>query len=212
MVARRVAGFSLLEAMIALAIAAVCLGAVFQLQYQLVNGQRRYEATLKRVELQRNALVLLREVNPQAQPTGEIALPPDMTLRWTSEPISEGRTSAGVPRGDGGFYVQLYRVDAEALSARGELIQAFSLERLGWEIPETTAGAGAGGGPDGGPGFGGGRGAFGGGDGGFGGGRGVFGGGPGRGDGGGRGGGRGGAGGGGPGGGRGGGGAGGRGG
>jgi type II secretory pathway pseudopilin PulG len=163
---RRVAGFSLLEAIIALAIAAVCLGAVLELQHQLVSGQRRHEAALKRAELQRNALILLRELNPQEQPTGEITLPPDMILRWTSEPISEGKTSAGVPRGDGAFYVQLYRVDAEALSARGDLIQAFRVERLGWSIPETPVAAAAGGGGGrGGPGQdgGGGRGGRGGG-------------------------------------------------
>ena len=152
---RRVAGFSLLEAIVALAIAAVCLGGALELQHQLVSGQRRHEAALKKVELQRNALVMLRDVNPQATPIGEIALPPDMILSWVAEPVSEGKTGAGLPRGDGSHYVQLYRLDAEARSAAGQLVHAFSVERMGWEIQAgnavpTDGGAGGGGGGGGG--------------------------------------------------------------
>jgi len=132
---RRVAGFSLLEALVALAIAALCLGGAIEMQHQLVSGQRRHEAALKRVELQRNALLLLRNINPMETDIGEMPLEGGMTLTFVAEPIGEMKTATGVPRGDGTFNVRLYRIDAEARAPNGALIHSFSVERLGWENP-----------------------------------------------------------------------------
>lgn len=135
---RRVAGFTMMEALVALAIASVSFAVLFDLLHQLVDGQRRNEQTLRRAELQRNALVLLRDVNPQTEPTGEVELPPNLHLRWSSEAVTDGQTMAGYSRGSSTYYVQLYRIDAEVADAQGRVVQAFSVERLGWELPTTT--------------------------------------------------------------------------
>ena len=89
---RRVAGFTLLEALVALAIAALCLIPLMSLQRTYIDGQRRHEAALKRTEIQRNALTLLREVNPTDEPEGERLLPPDLTRSWTA---TTGRCLSG---------------------------------------------------------------------------------------------------------------------
>ena len=136
---KRTAGFTLLEALVALAIAAVCLVPLLTLQRQVIDSQRRHEATMRRAEIQRNALVLLREVNPTDQPEGQVSLPPDLTLTWTSTVISDAKLSTGQPTGgDGVFTVQLYRLDAQVLRGDRPIVPPFSVERVGWQLPESA--------------------------------------------------------------------------
>jgi prepilin-type N-terminal cleavage/methylation domain-containing protein len=145
---KRVAGFSLLEALVALAIAAVCLVPLLTLQRQVIDSERRHEATMRRAEIQRNALVLLREVNPTEDPEGQVSLPPDLTLSWTSTPISDAKLATGQPTsGDGVFTVQLYRLEAQVLKGDQPIVPPFSVERVGWQLPESQPAAPAAAGP-----------------------------------------------------------------
>lgn len=159
---RRVAGFSLLEALIALAIAAVCLVPIFDLLHQLVDGQRRHEQTLQRAQIERNALVLLRDINPTVVPEGQIQLPPDLTVSWEATPLGDAKINTGFPApaqparpgvpapatGAGNYTVQLYRLDARVMRGSLDVVPGFSVERMGWQLPDVaaapTAGAGAG--------------------------------------------------------------------
>lgn len=131
-------GFSLLEAMVALAIGAMVLGAILGLQHEFVDAQRRHDATLKSSNLQRDVLALIREVNPAERPDGEIALPPDRTIRWTSEAVSDAKLTAGFPRGDGNYTATLYALTVNVQDTGGRnLIAPFTVERVGW-ISATT--------------------------------------------------------------------------
>ena len=142
---RRVAGFTLLEALVALVIAAVCLASIFELQHQLVDGQRRYERALAKAQVRRDMLTLLRDMNPQDTPSGTSSLGPNLTLRWSSQSISDNANNVGFPNGQGTFTVQLYRVLAEAVDQNGRTTDSFSLDRLGWQVLQSqTAGGGAG--------------------------------------------------------------------
>ena len=136
---RRVAGFTLLEALVAVAIAALCLIPLMSLQRTYIDGQRRHEATLLRTEIQRNALTLLREVNPTDEPEGQRLLPPDLTLSWTATPISDLKTSTGFPTGDGPYSVQLYRLDAQVARGQTKVVPDFSVERVGWTLGQAAA-------------------------------------------------------------------------
>lgn len=136
---KRVAGFTLLEALVALAIAAMCLIPLMTLQRTYIDGQRRHEAALKRAEIEKNALVLLREINPTDQPEGAVTLPPDLTLSWTSTAISDLKTSTGFPAGDGPYSVQLYRLDAQVTRGDQKIAPDFSVERVGWSLGQTAA-------------------------------------------------------------------------
>jgi Tfp pilus assembly protein PilV len=135
---RSKAGFSLLEALAALTIAAVSLTALMGMQYQLVEAQRRAEAAIAKADLKKNALVLIREVNPDEQPEGEIALPPGQAVRWTATALTEPKLSAGFPNGDGRFMVTLYRLAVEVVDDRGTVLDAFEVERMGWTLGGVT--------------------------------------------------------------------------
>ena len=126
------AGFSLIEALVALAIASVCLLALFGLQRQLVSAQRRYEAAVARAEAQRNVLALVRDLNPEAQPEGSAALPDGERLSWTSRPASPLRPALTASGSAGPWLVRLHIVRAQLADAQGVVKGEVSVERMGW--------------------------------------------------------------------------------
>lgn len=128
----RRAGFSLIEALVALAIASMCLLVLFGLQRQLISAQRRYEAAVARAEAQRNVMALVRELNPEAQPQGSTELPDGERLAWTSRAVSLLRPAL-TPGGSASAYlVRLSLVQATLTDAHGTVKGAVSVERMGW--------------------------------------------------------------------------------
>lgn len=128
----RRAGFSLIEALVALTIAALTLTAVFELQSQLVRSQERASRVIEQVAAQENALALLRDMNPMATPEGEIVIPGGDTIRWTSEPLGQPRLNVGFPTGDGQFHVQRHTVTVVIERATGAAPPPLIFDRLGY--------------------------------------------------------------------------------
>lgn len=126
-------GFSLIEALIALAIAAMMLTALFQLQIQMARGQARAAAVLEQVSAQENALALMRDLNPMQEPAGEIVLPQGDTIRWTSAPRGRPQTNVGFPAGNGAFEVQLFTVTVEIMRPDRSPVSPLTFDRLGWK-------------------------------------------------------------------------------
>jgi len=136
------AGFTLIEALIALAIASVVIVAVMGLQRQLASNQVRYDAILKSSNLERDALALVRDINPAEKPDGEIPLPPDLTVSWLSEPVSDDKLTTGFPRGDGNYTATLYALTVSVKDGRGrDAIPPFKVERVGWMSANEVAAA-----------------------------------------------------------------------
>lgn len=125
-------GFSLIEALIALAIAAMMLTALFQLQIQMARGQARAESVLQQVVAQENALALTRDLNPMQDPSGEIVLSQGDIIRWTSAPRGRSQTNVGFPAGNGLFDVQLYTVTVEIVRPDRSLVPPLVFDRMGW--------------------------------------------------------------------------------
>lgn len=127
------AGFTLMEALVALAIAATTLAAVMGIQQELINAQRQNDRILKTSNMERDALALVKDINPASTPEGEIELPPNLMVRWTSEPVSDDKLTAGFPRGDGNYTATLYSVTVTVQDGAGkDMIPAFTVERVGW--------------------------------------------------------------------------------
>jgi hypothetical protein len=133
-------GFSLIEALVALAIAAMVLTAIFELQQQMARGQRRAADALEQVAAQENALALIRDVNPMEQPEGVIELPGGDVVRWTSTPKTEPRTNAGFPTGDGAFQVQLFTLTVQVERRNGRSPAPLVFDRMGWRRMTEIAG------------------------------------------------------------------------
>src|SRR5690606_41404699 len=75
-------GFSLIEALEALAIASMTLMAIFELQIQTARGQQRAALAIEQVAAQENALALTRHLNPKAEPYGRSHLPRGHRCTW----------------------------------------------------------------------------------------------------------------------------------
>ena len=133
-------GFSLIEALVALSIAAMTLTAIFELQQQMIRGQRRAADAMEQVAAQENALALTRDLNPMEQPQGTIELPQGDTVRWSAEPKTEMQTNAGFPTGDGLFQVQLFTVKVEVERRNGRPPAPLAFDRMGWRRMTGEAG------------------------------------------------------------------------
>lgn len=125
-------GFSLIEALVALTIAALVLGAIFELQLQMARGQRRAIAALDRVAAAENAIALTRDLNPMATPTGRIALPEGDVVRWEARARGAPRVNADLPFGDGVFEVQLFTVTVSITRPSGLSPAPLVFDRMGW--------------------------------------------------------------------------------
>jgi general secretion pathway protein I len=133
-------GFSLIEALVALSIAAMTLTAIFELQQQMIRGQRRAADAMEQVAAQENALALTRDLNPMEQPQGTIELPEGDTVRWSAEPKTEMQTNAGFPTGNGLFQVQLFTVTVEIDRRNGRSPAPLVFDRMGWRRMTGEAG------------------------------------------------------------------------
>lgn len=125
-------GFSLIEALVALAIAALSFVAIFELQDQMSRGQARLNRVLETSAIERNALELIHDVNFMAEPEGERLLAGGRVVRWTTTPLTPVRRSITLSGADGLFDVALYRVDADIMAPGGRRIGGLSLRRMGW--------------------------------------------------------------------------------
>lgn len=126
------AGFSLIEALVALTIAALTLAAIFELQTQMIRGQERAARAIEQTAVQENALALTRDLNPMAQPEGVIQIPDGDRIVWTSTPHGRSQTNAGFPGGDGAYEVQLFTVTVNVERASGPPPGPLTFDRLGW--------------------------------------------------------------------------------
>ena len=125
-------GFSLIEALVALFIAAMALAGVLELQRQLADGQQRYERALMVAGLQRDAIALLTEVNPTATPQGTATLTAGRSVRWTSTARAEPVLNTGEIRTGRRFEMRLYRVEATVLDRDGSALGFLAFDRVGW--------------------------------------------------------------------------------
>lgn len=123
-------GFSLLEAIVALAILASAGMVMFASMNQSVQMVQRAEASREADSALRNALAWMETVNPAQTPQGEQVLG-EVTLRWDSELVEPARDAMTGYLQAGLYQVGLYRMRLE-LSRDGERMAQVDLRRVGW--------------------------------------------------------------------------------
>ena len=127
------AGFSVIEAVVAMAIAAIALTAILSLQQQMAASQVRHEAALHRLGLRRAAIVLIRDINPLTTPSGTAAIAPGLVMEWTAETRVPPRRGIGFGGSDSEFSVGLYTVSVRLQDRDGKTVDQFRVERVGWK-------------------------------------------------------------------------------
>lgn len=133
---RRQAGFSLLEAIVALTIFSICTMALYA--WMSVN-----QTTLVRVQARdasvrdgRAALAMLELVNPMAEPTGDRKLPGGLEVRWSSSEIVPSAPGMGASGNMLAFDLALYEMEVSALR-QGREVAHFKVRRAGWKTVRT---------------------------------------------------------------------------
>lgn len=121
----------MIEALVALAIAAMVMTAIFQLQIQMAQGQRRAQAVLQQVAVQENALAMIRDINVMERPVGEFAAPGGDVIRWNASAKGAPKRNVSAA-GNGRYDVQLYEVTVRIERPGGRNPADMKIERVGW--------------------------------------------------------------------------------
>lgn len=123
-------GFSLLEAIVALALlASVGMALLGWLNSSLI-GLRRVQEVAAAQAAVRGALAYLETINPMATPEGETELG-EWRVRWQAREVEPAREGAGYPSGVGLFDVGLYDTRVW-LERDGQAIEEFVLRQVGY--------------------------------------------------------------------------------
>ncbi|WP_313249389.1 type II secretion system protein [Stenotrophomonas acidaminiphila] len=124
-------GFSLLEAIVALAIVATAGLALFAAMNQSIQMALRAETARKSDTAMRNALAWMEVVNPGQTPSGEKRLG-GMVLDWKSEPVEPPRDAMTGYLQAGLYQVGLYDVTVDVRSEDG-VSASFRLRKVGYK-------------------------------------------------------------------------------
>lgn len=122
-------GFSVLEAMIAMALLAAALLPLLNLQAQFTRTVNSLERADRRLEVRHVALNKIKTINPAIEPRGEYEHL-ESQVKWTSRPVLPLETiyDAGSP---GVHDVGLYDVSVAISFSDGSSDQ-FTMRRLAW--------------------------------------------------------------------------------
>lgn len=128
--ANRQAGFTLLEAIVALVVFA--MGAVALSGWLSTNmiALQRVQAQQEREVAVASALDLIRRSNPMETPRGTRMLG-DVTVSWESTPVAPPRQGVSVGGQPGLYAVGLYALNVDVLRA-GQRVGRFQVRQLGW--------------------------------------------------------------------------------
>ena len=123
-------GFSLLEAIVAMALLGLAASALLAWLDSTLISASRVRAVNSEAMLILDALPIVEHVNPMQNPEGSFAIPP-LSVRWKSKQLGDLRDSAVPLEATGVFKVGLYEVDVVAKGAHEEEAH-FTLRRVGW--------------------------------------------------------------------------------
>lgn len=131
MTARAGRGFSLLEAIVALAVFSTAALALYGWLSTNVVGLGRAEARIDALRDARAGLAVVETINPMAEPRGSRDLD-GLIVEWTSEevvPRRSGTTATGLPSV---FDLALYELEVTVRRGPRETYR-FQVRRAGWE-------------------------------------------------------------------------------
>lgn len=137
------AGFTLLEAIVALVLIGATLVPLFGLLSRNLDSIRRIGESNLRNEVTLNVLALVQNVNPMEVPAGQQQLGP-YQIRWSATPLTGAVDGVGYPAGQSLFQLAMYNtrieVRREAVKQPGVTRQDpmetwffIDLRQLGWK-------------------------------------------------------------------------------
>lgn len=132
----RADGFSLLEAIVALTVFAICAMALFGWMTVNQSALARVQARDASVRDGRAALAVLESVNPMEEPQGRRELPGGLEVQWDGTELVPRAAGMGPSGNTVVFDLALYELDVRAVRD-GREVARFGLRRAGWETVRT---------------------------------------------------------------------------
>ncbi len=133
---RQDVGFTLLEAIVAIALLGALMVPLYSLMSRNLDGLFRVGEANVRSEVQLNAMSLLDAVNPMERPEGSQAIG-NYTMYWRSTPLTAPIDGVGFPAGQSLYQVAMYRTDVQIFRQNerrdGLPFLAFDLRQIGWK-------------------------------------------------------------------------------
>ncbi len=127
-----VAGFTLLEAIVALVILTSAGLALFSWINASFDALNRIEYNNAKAAAEINAMEYLKTVNPMERPAGEVVLG-DVSVRWSARPISDVAPNMTDGQTAGPFIVALYETEV-SLAAEPRLPRySFVVRQMGYQ-------------------------------------------------------------------------------
>ena len=123
-------GFSVLEALAAVALIALAFLPLLALQGQLTRTVIAVERAEAGVKNMKSALSYLRVINPAMKSEGEERIG-DARLIWSARPASAERPALDQGGAPGRFVIQLYDIDAVLAYEDGRRAE-FTVRAVGW--------------------------------------------------------------------------------
>jgi len=111
---KSVAGFTLLEAIMAIALLAIAVMPLYEFFGRSLNGLYRAAESNQESDLNLTVIAYLTGLNPMERPEGEDALGA-YRIRWRSEELVPATDTMAYPRGLGLYQTALYRVTGEVI-------------------------------------------------------------------------------------------------
>jgi prepilin-type N-terminal cleavage/methylation domain-containing protein len=131
---RTQAGFSLLEAMVAIALLTAVSAAIYAWAAALVSQELQMDRIQQEEALREEVLALLSSANV-ATHTRQQGDFDTCRWRWDAKPVGGPRRSSAYPFGLGDFEVTPYRVNVAVDATSADCLaagMAFSLDTVGW--------------------------------------------------------------------------------
>lgn len=127
---QRQAGFSMLEALAAMAVLAAGMLVLLDLKLAMLERQARFGAQQEMIVARANALALLRRLDPVREPEGQRPLGSAAQLRWRSVQIMPAKVELAWKGRETQRQVAVYRVDY-TIWINGRVRMRDSVERIG---------------------------------------------------------------------------------
>jgi general secretion pathway protein I len=112
MTAEKQFGFTLIEALVALALVAVAIIPLYEWVGRSLGTAARTADMTRQAEAELSVLAVISRVNPMEEPSGTMDIG-GYRIRWQATPKTEPVDNVSYPRGVGLYQVALYDVKAE---------------------------------------------------------------------------------------------------
>jgi general secretion pathway protein I len=125
------AGFTLLEAIVAIAVLLAALVPLYVLISNVSRSAFHVDQVNRLAEIETDALNIMETVNPMAAPAGSIDLGP-YAVRWEAATLIDPVNGSAYPAGISAFQIGLYNAKIDVVAPDGRILTSFPLRMIGY--------------------------------------------------------------------------------